>query len=300
MFIKLAFFLCVGFAEKVHHLSSVSSNCEDAGDGFINLMQLALEPKIARKMRPKTQWEEPLSTEEEAEFEKDMHMPIKQWLKENPDLNSDYFVKFGIRRGYWELTFWQGVHDVTDYSATQGIEIWASWPGYLGIGNGPHVTLNIEGSNITSHADAPSVIPDDAYCWTFGWLQGQGLDGSLMSNKSAWDALNEQECNKIGEALAVDFPEENHTVYRHVMWNRIWPEGLNCNIVDVVPGKTGSVPSFIKSRGASSCTPMTKNNLREHVYRKCLFGFAPTEMAYCNIRGCVMAGAEIGHGFECP
>jgi len=234
-----------------------------------------------KKMRPKTKWEEPLSPEEVAEFEKDMRTPIKQWIRENPDLTSDYFVKFGMPRGYQELMFWNGVHEVTDYVENaknkNGKDVWKSWPGYLGEGKGPDKTWTIEGNTITSHhLDASSYLPDDAYCWTFGWLKGQGLDGSLMSDKSAWDTLTAQECDKIGQALAVDFPEENHTVYRHVMWNRVWPGKLECNVV------------------GASCTPkMTKNNLREHVYRKCLFGFAPTETVYCYSRACLVNGTEI-------
>merc|ERR1719433_1647088 len=92
-------------------------------------------------MRPKAQWAEPLSAEEEAEFERDMRMPIKQWLQENPDLNSDYFVKFGMKRGYFELMFWNGVHNITDYpaGARQGAAMWSTWPGYSGAGKGPRV-----------------------------------------------------------------------------------------------------------------------------------------------------------------
>eukprot|EP00930_Biecheleria_cincta_P031750 TRINITY_DN22017_c0_g1_i3.p1 TRINITY_DN22017_c0_g1~~TRINITY_DN22017_c0_g1_i3.p1 ORF type:complete len:276 (-),score=47.39 TRINITY_DN22017_c0_g1_i3:171-998(-) len=250
---------------------------DEDSEGCTGLLQIDMG--ISHRMRPKTQWEEPLSPEEIVEFEKDMRKPIKLWLLENPDLNSDYFVKFGIPRGYTELVFWNGVHNLTDYveSGMTGANMWKTLPGYLGEGKGPSKTWTIEGSTITSHhLDASSYFPDDAYCWTFGWLKGQGLDGSLMSDKLAWDALNAQECNKIGEALAVDFPEENHTVYRHVMWNRVWPNKLECNVV------------------GASCTPrMTKNNLREHVYRKCLFGFAPTEMAYCYSRASLVDGTDI-------
>merc|ERR1719433_2003882 len=87
-------------------------------------------------MRPKAQWAEPLSAEEEAEFERDMRMPIKQWLQENPDLNSDYFVKFGMQRGYQELFCWNGVQNVNDYveGARYAVTTWTSWPDYLGAG----------------------------------------------------------------------------------------------------------------------------------------------------------------------
>lgn len=257
-----------------------------SSDSCASLVQV--KTKISNRMRPKTQWDEPLSPEEVEEFEKDMRTPIKHWLRDNPNLNSDYFVKFGIPRGYGELKFWNGVHladkSFMDYrlGALAGLNMWKLEPSFKGDGKGPNKTWTIEGSTVTSHhLDHSSYLPDDAYCWTFGWLKGQGLDGSLMSNKSAWAALNENECNKIGEALAADFPEENHTVYRHVMWNRVWPNGLMCNEV------------------GASCTPkMTKNNLREHVYRKCLFGFAPTEMAYCYQRARLVNGTDIMRNFE--
>jgi len=251
---------------------------EEDGEACASLVQVNM--RISGKARPKTEWEEPLSPEEVVEFEKDMRTPIKQWQQENPGLTSDYFVKFGLKRGYSELMFWDGVNSITDYeeAGRNAANMWKSWPGYLGEGKGPDKTWTIDGETITSHhLDFPtSYLPDDAYCWTFGWLKGQGLDGSLMSDKSAWEALNAKECNKIGEALAVDFPEENHTVHRHVMWNRVWPGKLECNVV------------------GATCNPkMTKNNLREHVYRKCLFGFAPSEMAYCYSRACLVNGTDI-------
>merc|ERR1740120_432031 len=117
----------------------------------------------------------------------------------------------------------------------------------------------MEGTNITSlHIDHASYLADDAYCWTLGWLQGQGLDGSLMSNKPAWDALIQQECNKIGQALAEEFPEENHTVYRHVIWNRDWPQRLQCNIVE---GQAPAIPGSTSHALNNTCIPVTENDL---------------------------------------
>mmetsp|Transcript_28280 Transcript_28280/g.51847 ORF Transcript_28280/g.51847 Transcript_28280/m.51847 type:complete len:317 (+) Transcript_28280:94-1044(+) len=263
------------------------------------------------KMRPKTEWEEPLTAEEEAVFETDMRMPINQWLQQNPSLDSDYFVQWGVNRSYGELMFWDGVHNVSDYVefGQTGAALWFDLPDYLGEGKGPRTTWSVEGSVITSrHLDAGSYLPDDAYCWTFGWLKGQGIDGTLMSDKSAWDAVAEQECQKIGDALSTYLPEDNHTVYRHVMWNRVWPSALDCNIVDGPdPPSTifredvdcNAVDCSMMYVDASDCKPVTKNQLREHVYRKCLFGFAATEVAYCYSRGCLLNGNEIGHGSEC-
>lgn len=255
-------------------------------------------------MRPKATWEEPLSAEEEAEFDKDMHTPIKRWLQENPDLNSDYFVKFGMSRGYSELGCWENMHV---YNAqASGVGTFFTHPNTTKKQpRGPRVTWNVEGTTITSrHVMQPSTFADDAYCWTLGWLQGQSLNGSLMLNAKAWEALVAQECNKLGQALAGEFPEENHTVYHHVMWNRIWPGDLRCNVVE------GHAPSMgpwfgPQELNSSTCTltgrtPMTKTNMREHAYRKCILGMGNTEAWYCYTRGCLLNGNEIGHGAECP
>mmetsp|Transcript_9097 Transcript_9097/g.15600 ORF Transcript_9097/g.15600 Transcript_9097/m.15600 type:complete len:305 (+) Transcript_9097:94-1008(+) len=303
----MKFVLIALFVESFAH----SKNAVDLTDET-SLMQLSLkyDQMSQSKMRPKTEWEEPLTAEEEAVFETDMRMPINQWLQENPSLDSDYFVQWGVNRSYGELMFWDGVHNVSDYVefGQTGAALWFDLPDYLGEGKGPRTTWSVEGSVITSrHLDAGSYLPDDAYCWTFGWLKGQGLDGTLMSDKSAWEAVAERECQKIGDALSTYLPEDNHTVYRHVMWNRVWPAALNCNIVDGPRPEAwmredvdcNAVDCSMMYVDASDCKPVTKNQLREHVYRKCLFGFAATEVAYCYSRGCLLNGNEIGHGSEC-
>mmetsp|Transcript_9099 Transcript_9099/g.15604 ORF Transcript_9099/g.15604 Transcript_9099/m.15604 type:complete len:306 (+) Transcript_9099:94-1011(+) len=304
----MKFVLIALFVESFAH----SKNAVDLTDET-SLMQLSLkyDQMSQSKMRPKTEWEEPLTAEEEAVFETDMRMPINQWLQENPSLDSDYFVQWGVNRSYGELMFWDGVHNVSDYVefGQTGAALWFDLPDYLGEGKGPRTTWSVEGSVITSrHLDAGSYLPDDAYCWTFGWLKGQGLDGTLMSDKSAWEAVAERECQKIGDALSTYLPEDNHTVYRHVMWNRIWPVGLNCNLINGPREPARSADTIdcnvvdcnmLWNGNPSTCKPITKNQMREHAYRKCLFGFAATEVSYCYSRACLLNGNEIGHGSEC-
>jgi len=293
--------------------SAHTNNAVDLTDET-SLMQLSLkyDQMSQSKMRPKTEWEEPLTPEEEAVFETDMRMPITQWIPQNPSLNSDYFPWWGVNRSYGELLFWLGAHDVDDYEeqGKMSAESWSTSENYLGEGQGPRATWSVEGSVLTSrHLDYPGCyLADDAYCWTLGWLKGQGLDGTLMSNKSAWDAVTDRECKKIGDALSSYLPEENHTVYRHVMWNRIWPVGLNCNLINGPREPARSADTIdcnvvdcnmLWNGNPSTCKPITKNQMREHAYRKCLFGFAATEVSYCYSRACLLNGNEIGHGSEC-
>mmetsp|Transcript_110547 Transcript_110547/g.191181 ORF Transcript_110547/g.191181 Transcript_110547/m.191181 type:complete len:359 (+) Transcript_110547:58-1134(+) len=254
----------------------------------------------AASMLPKSLWEEPLTPEQEAEFQRDMDMPIKQWIQENPELNSDYFVKFGMTRGYPELKFWIGVHDITNYFVAGVQEAnwwWGSGP-FHGYGKGLPVTMDVDGSNFSTTLDHRSFLPEDPYCFTFEWHKGQGLDGSLMWNSTAWEELAKRECDKI-QAIE-QFPDELHTVRHHVEFNRIWPGHCQCNVIDGIP--PGGLPKeywFDMSFDSTNCTPTSKRDFREHVYRKCLLGFAASEMSFCYQRGCLLEGNRLGHGPEC-
>mmetsp|Transcript_47177 Transcript_47177/g.86387 ORF Transcript_47177/g.86387 Transcript_47177/m.86387 type:complete len:310 (-) Transcript_47177:105-1034(-) len=295
--------------------SAHTNNAVDLTDET-SLMQLSIKQNQMSqfKMRPKAEWEEPLTKEEEAVFGKDMRMPIIQWNKENPSLNSDYFSEFGPYHGFPELFFWGGVHNVTDYvkDGQERADLWKNVDSYLGEGQGPRATWSLDGDVITSrHLDNPdSYLGHDVNCYALGWLKGQGLDGTLMSDKSAWDALAAQECDKIGDTLSTYLPVMNHTVYRHVNWNRVWPVSLNCNIIDGprdFSNKTEELDvdctavdcSMLWNGNPSTCKPVTKNNLLEHTYRMCLLNFAQADMSFCYMRGCVINGNEIGHGPEC-
>jgi len=251
--------------------------------------------------RPKTEWHEPLTAAEVAQFEKDLDMPIAQWVEENPSLGPSYFMEFGVPRGYLELAVWAGVEEIEDYEeyGKLGYQFMTSpEQGYRGPNNGLHVTLNVNGTNISTHLDSNSFIADDPYCFSLGWLKGQHLDGSLMSNNTAWEALAERECEKI--QAEERFPEELHTVRHHVEFNREWPKLCECNVVDGLP--PGGLPpeyAVYGGAGGTPCEPVSERDFREHAYRKCLLGFAAAEMSYCYEHGCLLEGNNIGHGADC-
>jgi len=260
---------------------------------------LVLDPP---KAWPKASWQKPLGSREAQEFNRDMHLPLAQWLAENPGLGPSYFVKFGVPRGYGELMCWDGVEDVQNYSAfaTQQFQTMTSFMmGYRGLNRGLQVTMNVEGVNFTTHLDANSYLADDPYCFALGWLKGQGVDGSLMANATAWRALADRECAKI--QAEEQFPDELHTVAHHVAFNRVWPNLCECNVVDGLPPR--GLPSMYHvypgGIGKQPCRAVRRRDFREHVYRKCLLGFAATEVAYCYTRGCVLEGNTISHGSDC-
>mmetsp|Transcript_55532 Transcript_55532/g.153732 ORF Transcript_55532/g.153732 Transcript_55532/m.153732 type:complete len:309 (-) Transcript_55532:76-1002(-) len=208
----------------------------------------------------------------------ELQMSIPLWRKQHPNV-SDPFCHFK-NHAMWFTNSYRA----SNYSAGRGTPSSLGEVDYLcdskGRVDGPEVSLSYDAGIITwNHVRNCIDVIDDPYCFSLGWLKGQSLDGSLLTNASAWNELARQECAKIREEYA--FNDEEVTVGRHVF---------------TVPVYFRRTWNSLKGTG----TPITKRLHKEHVYAKCLLGDgAPTEMSYCYFKGCVLPGNRIGHYSEC-
>merc|ERR1712205_100915 len=88
------------------------------------------------------------------------------------------------------------------------------------------------------------------YYHSLGWLQGQGLNGSLIRDPDAWEELSKKECHRIQDM-----------------------GGFDPNLV--------SFATYTNNMGG------TATKFRQHAYVKCLMGGAAADMAWGYLRGCV-------------
>jgi len=212
---------------------------------------------------------------------KELQMTIPVWKKSHPEV-IDPFCYFQ-NHAMW----FAGQYRQEDYmDVGKGPQHLGDAPGkgYLcdsaGHVEGPEVTLIYDAGTITwNHLRNCIDFVDDPYCYSLGWLKGQGIDGSLMSNTTAWEEKAKQECARIQEEF--HFDDEEITVGRHIM----------------------TTPLYFKQSWNSfqgNGSPITKRLHNEHVYTKCQLGDgAPMEMTYCYYKACVLAGNRIGHTSEC-
>jgi len=147
---------------------------------------------------------------------------------------------------------------------------------------GPKESFKYDGGEISwSHTRNCIDIVDDPYCYSLGWLKGQGgWDESLMDNHTAWEQLAREQCDKLQAEF--HFDDEEVTVGKHIF----------------------STPLYFKRTWNSlqgTGTPIDRRLHAEHVYTKCLLGrgAAPNEMSYCYFKGCVLPNGKIGHLHEC-
>jgi len=187
----------------------------------------------------------------------DVTKPIKQVLDERPNVNGFcYFAQLGA--------FWlQGVpatlknRDMSEQLAEARAQDNAPV--------GKLITLSYEEVSLTTHdmITYSGSWYDIPYCHALGWLRGQRLNGSLVHDFDAWEALSAQECKRL-EELQTYTPEELTFAYHFE--NR----------------------------------DLTRRDFRAHVYGKCLMGSVTTEMAWCHFGiGCLKEGNYVGHGSEC-
>mmetsp|Transcript_78419 Transcript_78419/g.181924 ORF Transcript_78419/g.181924 Transcript_78419/m.181924 type:complete len:294 (+) Transcript_78419:74-955(+) len=212
---------------------------------------------------------------------KDLYRPVIQVLNEHPGI--DGFCYFGF------AAFWLGyspVHNFLQTSRTgvlsmrQNPMTCANWSGH---GSGPKQVGSFELGSFTSHIDCHYYQYDDLYYYSLGWLKNQGLDGSRMSNYTAWRELAAEECEKIRQEY--HFTPEESSVGRHVDDNNRISMHSGC-------AWTGASLSHF-------CKKPTVREYKLHVYTKCLLGHAADEMAYGYMRACLLPGNVIGHGPEC-
>ncbi|CAE7813729.1 unnamed protein product [Symbiodinium sp. CCMP2592] len=184
----------------------------------------------------------------------------------------------------------------------------ASGPGetYRGESTGPEAVYNFEGKAISTHIDVSHYVYDDVYAYSLGFLQGQGIDATLMENSSAWEALSREKCDEI------------QAKYNFTREDMILNEVLDMNMPILAMSYCAAnieLPSFLqvpyvteKSNYTSKldCSPVTSREFARHHYMKCLLGYrnSAMDMAYLVSRACLLDDGtnnlKIGHLSECP
>jgi hypothetical protein len=229
----------------------------------------------------------------------DMTKPMEQVISEHPDADMHcYFEKaseiYTAVPGHDPgLHFW--VHPTSpapiDYKMLASPASMAGMRsdpilcpgGWKGDGTGTPATMHYEGGSVSTHLDCLCYAYDDFYFYSLGWLRGQGLDGQLLSNATAWEEQAANECKKMKEDIQPK-PEETTLLY-NAEQNNIIGQKAWCSL------------------RPECSTPITIREFKLHVYTKCLMGgkrtFA-TEMAFGYGRGCLFKEKNmIGHGVEC-
>ena len=116
-------------------------------------------------------------------------------------------------------------------------------------------------------------VYDDVYAYSLGFLQGQGIDVTLMDNSSAWEALSREKCDRI------------QAKYNFTREDMILNEVLDMNMPILAMSYCAAnieLPSFLqvpyvteKSNYTSKldCSPVTSREFARHHYMKCLLGY---------------------------
>mmetsp|Transcript_76225 Transcript_76225/g.176866 ORF Transcript_76225/g.176866 Transcript_76225/m.176866 type:complete len:312 (+) Transcript_76225:50-985(+) len=213
---------------------------------------------------------------------RELQLTIPVWQQRHPGV--DGFCHFS-NHAWW----FTGAGADSYREAGRGSGLWHRWTQWFCDSTGelsktgPEETLIYDAGRITlNHVRSCIDVVDDPYCYSLGWLKGQGhWEESLMDNKTAWQKVAQQECARLKEQFQLD--DEEVTVGRHIFttpeyFRRTW--------------------SLLRGTGA-----LTLQRLHvEHVYTKCQLGLgggAPMELAYCFYKGCVLPGNRIGHADEC-
>jgi len=203
--------------------------------------------------------------------------PIPRWKEANPGV--DPFCHFQ-NYAYW----FQNAGSITSYHlyGRQG-RIMTSMPSPLCIpfleNLGPARTFNFSNGDVMrwEHMDGCIDAVDDPYCYSLGWLKGQNLDDTDMSDVAAWSAKGKKECQRIQDTY--NFLDEEVTVGHHIF----------------------NTPEYLRTN-ARTVLGLSKGNHRlhnQHAYTKCQLGDALGEMAYCYYRGCVLPDGSVSHGSRC-
>mmetsp|Transcript_130851 Transcript_130851/g.231270 ORF Transcript_130851/g.231270 Transcript_130851/m.231270 type:complete len:326 (-) Transcript_130851:65-1042(-) len=173
---------------------------------------------------------------------------------------------------------------------------------YAGLNTGPLANYNFEGEKITSYIDARHYVYDDLYGYSLGFLQGQGLDTSKLTNVTAWEALSAEQCAKIQEKYQFT-PDE-------LIFNDLLDMNMPLNAMSYCTAGLAMPEDFnvpyvtVKAEYHSpqDCKPITSREYARHHYMKCVLGYKNSgeDMAYLHARACLLEGNRIGHFEECP
>jgi len=173
---------------------------------------------------------------------------------------------------------------------------------YGGLNSGQQVTFNFEGKKITTHADCSHYIFDDLYAYALGFLQGQGLDTSKITNAAEWEALSAEQCDK--------FQQEYNFTKDELILNDLLDSNLPILAMSYcstgIPLPEGMMVPYVTEKAeyhsAQDCKVITRREFARHHYMKCVLGHknAGAEMSYSHARACLLDGNRIGHFEECP
>mmetsp|Transcript_12409 Transcript_12409/g.15083 ORF Transcript_12409/g.15083 Transcript_12409/m.15083 type:complete len:170 (-) Transcript_12409:36-545(-) len=160
-------------------------------------------------------------------------------------------------------------------------------------------TFNFDGKVITSQIDVSHYSYDDLYGYSLGYLQGQGLDASLVKNNTHWISIVAERCQEIQrtynfmdeELVLADWLDDNMVLLTKVLCSAGVPAGA----------MRPDVLEKAKWKSVDDCEPITPREFAKHHYVKCALGYqnAASDAAYLNLRACLI-GNHIGHFSDCP
>mmetsp|Transcript_68978 Transcript_68978/g.125860 ORF Transcript_68978/g.125860 Transcript_68978/m.125860 type:complete len:345 (-) Transcript_68978:124-1158(-) len=175
-------------------------------------------------------------------------------------------------------------------------------PEYAGLNTGPLANYNFEGEKITSYIDARHYVYDDLYGYSLGFLQGQGLDTSKITNATAWEALAAESCAKIQQKY--NFTKDE-LILNDLLDSNLPILAMSYCSTGIPLPKYMMVPYVTEKaeyHSAQDCKVITRREFARHHYMKCVLGHknAGAEMSYSHARACLLDGNRIGHFEECP
>jgi len=184
-------------------------------------------------------------------------------------------------------------------SAILGLRAQYKW---TGTNTGPLAHFHWEGKPVSSYIDVPHYAYDDLYGFALGYLQGQGLNTSLMGNRFAWEELSAQKCREIQQTY--QFKDEELILSDILSQNiPIFVKSFCASGLEL-PGWM-TMPKLLQRsayNSASDCKTVTLREFAQHHYMKCLLDrkTAAMDMSYLHGRACLLADNRIGHYSECP
>jgi len=227
----------------------------------------------------------------------DLVRPIREVLAEHPGVNG--FCYFAGAEAWISQQAPEPDYVQSSKAAVLGMRNNVAMPGTCTMsypeGQGPLKTAHFEGGTVSSHIDCNYYEYDDLYFYSLGWLKNQRLDGSLMSNATAWEALAREECDRLQEMF--HFRDEEITMQKHGQ--------RGDNMVILAKSQvafSGKCQIIMKMPPSRTCDPITSREFASHAYGKCLLGGAAgdaAEMAYAYSRACLLPGNIIGHESAC-
>jgi hypothetical protein len=161
---------------------------------------------------------------------------------------------------------------------------------FLGVGKGANTTYRLEGKSLKAKLDDPFRYPvNDLMAYSLGFLQGQGLDTSLMGSNHAWESLASDQCFKV--MVDFDLTEEDVSMNQILDHMAMLEASAAC-----------TVEPQIASLDRGSCKEVTKKDFAKFYHYMCMLGLksAASTMAFLHARACLLEdGNRIGHLIQC-